>query len=150
MNLAETEMTPEMQGRVTTCTSDRGGLTHETAERATILHHLAAKGFIDDWQEDYVWTFLELRHAWLKGSSCKTNTLYSRFQTYQAIPLAAGEFYDLVAFKIKKSVKVIVLVISPYKTMAIAEIDIYRQAIDKLTSAMDEVKKELAERIVNE
>ena len=147
--IQESELTVEMQGRVTTCTSDRGGLTHETAERATILHHLAVNGFIDDWQEDYVWTFMELRHAWLKGVNFKTNALFSREQVYQATPLAAGEFYDLVAFKIKKSVKVIVLAIRPYRAMPIQEIDAYRQAIDKLTVAMDSVKKELAERVGN-
>jgi len=139
-------LTAEMKRRAPMVMGIRGGFNFETPDRKTVLADLVKRGFIETWQEDYVWTFLELRSAWLLKSGYKNNSLYANALLFFGAPEGrAGEIYDLVVHEIGgNTVKIIQIMLDEAHEMHIAEIEVYRIATDNLTKAMDDVKKSLA------
>lgn len=148
-------MTTEMKCLVNLVQTPRGGFNFERKSEDSLMADLIKRGFIDPWQEDYIWTFMELRHAWQALSGYQPNGLYREAMQFFATPGRASDFYSLIRHEIglqRADVmvkRILELVNDKAREMPIQEIDVYRNEVDTLTLAMDNVKESLKKNVAN-
>lgn len=129
-------------------TTERGGFelrTHASLE--TIAMFLIKKGFIEYYHYDDATIFMDLRRAYETSIGIKWGHVKIDFESLGLTPGDASERYDAIRHMIGltrfglNTKFILQAMLEPYQEMRVEAWVVYKDAFERLTNAMMEVKK---------